>query len=654
MDEIPVTPKKFNDTPEEQDGIRTNIIDDVMTSYKDKTGLNDQIVKVPGTDYISSLGDLSISYVTRMNFSGGKRLLDFKLGSDVPGYKNTAFDIDQFNFHGAADDSSRKPLLRSINLSQMTTFTKDINLSGSGKLEECRALGSNVTEVVFAPGAPLKIIHLPATVISLELTQATELTKILTSKPVVGDWDEQNWEYTYRDPATYTGLYIENVTDNVRAGEGHALSRLNIDGSGLQYNLYTLLNNLVTIKSGALNNKRLQINLKQIDWTPYQQVPYGEAQGVGPYYRLNDHSMFEAYNGNDADEWDELTLNGRIYTKDTTRDTSIITSLDLLDTFIADYENTTNGLNQFINTAGSVNKTYPTLAGEMFVENTSETAIDEFELTDKYGTIWPDLTIRAAYVNEAYIAKFVQILDSGKEDEIDIIRYQQQPGTTLTLTSKIPAKQYNDFKGWALDKQGTNMVASYNETTHTCDMMQSLQFDSNTKEYTLYAIFENHPYNVTFYDVDGSTVLAVTHSTYGRPAVDPGINPSTDESSLAMDRTYKFKGYSRNLVPIAGITDRVILENVVDVSTIVVTRDMSFYAVYKEQSVYDEPTPESFFEMTGAGIHAYEDEYPGDGNYNLARACVIRPKAANTLSGKITIPSTFNGVPVYGLADFSR
>jgi hypothetical protein len=88
-----------------------------MTSYKEKTGLNDQIVKVPGTDYISSLGDLSISYVTRMNFSGGKRLLDFKLGSDVPGYKNTAFDIDQFNFHGAAEDTSHKPLLKSIILS---------------------------------------------------------------------------------------------------------------------------------------------------------------------------------------------------------------------------------------------------------------------------------------------------------------------------------------------------------------------------------------------------------------------------------------------------------------------------------------------------------------------------------------------------------
>jgi hypothetical protein len=306
----------------------------------------------------------------------------------------------------------------------MTTFTKDINLSGSAKLEECRALGSNVTEVVFAPGAPLKTIHLPASVISLELTQATELTRILTSVPVVGDWDENNWTFTYRDPSTYSGLYIENVTDVVHPGEGHALSRLNINGSGLQYSLYTLLDNLVTIKENALNNKTLAINLKQIDWTPYQQVPYGEPQGAGPYYRLNDHSMYDPYEDNDSTLWDELTLNGRIYTRDNTRDTSIITSLDLLDKFIADYTNTTNGLNQFRNTSGSTNKTYPTLAGEMFIENTDSTAINEFELTDIYGTIWPDLIIRAAYVNKAYIAKYVQVLDSGKEEDVDLIRYQ--------------------------------------------------------------------------------------------------------------------------------------------------------------------------------------------------------------------------------------
>lgn len=651
MDEVPVTPKKFNDTPDEQDGIRTNVVDDVLTSYHEKTGLNDQIVKVPGTDYISSLGDLSISYVTRMNFSGGKRLLDFKLGSDVPGYKNTAFDIDQFNFHGAADDTSHKPLLKSINISQMTTFNKDINLSGSAKLEECRALGSNVTEVVFAPGAPLKTIHLPSTVISLELTQATELTKILTNKPVVGDWDENNWTFTYRNADTYAGLYLENITDVVHAGEGHALSRLNINGSGLQYNLYTIVNNLVTIKTGALNNKTLAINLKQIDWTPYEQVPYGEAQGAGPYYRLNDHSMYDEYNENNEDLWDELTLNGRIYTKDITRDTSIITSLELLDTFIADYENTTNGLNQFINTSGSTNKTYPTLAGEMFVENTIDTAIDEFQLTDKYGQIWPDLTIRAAYVNEAYIARYVQVLDNGKEDQVDIIRYQQNPGTALTMTSKIPAKQYYDFKGWALDKQGNQMVANYDPITNTCSIIDPLTYDNDHKEYTLYAVFENHPYNVTFYDVDGTTVLAVTHSTYGRPAVDPGIEPSTDESALDMDRTYKFKGYSRELVPIAGITDRIINEHVIDVNTIIVTRDISFYAVYKEQSVYDEPTDESLFRMLGTGVTNYTDPY--DQTYNIVQGCYIGPINMDTLYGKVTIPNTFNGVPVIGIGGFA-
>lgn len=652
MDEVPVEPKKFNDTPEEQNGIRTNVIRDIETSYRNKTGLNDQIVKVPGTDYISSLGDLSTSYIVRMIFSGGKRLLDFKLGSDVPGYKNTAFDIDQFNFHGAADDSSHKPLLKQIILSQMSTFTKDINLSGSAKLEECRALGSKVSEVVFAPGAPLKIVHLPETVTSLELTQATELTKILTSKPVVGDWDAENWEFTYRDPATYTGLYIENVTDNVAAGQGHALNRLNVDGSGLQYNLYTLLNNLVTIKEGALNNNELKINLKQIDWTPYQQVPYGEAQGSGPYYRLNDHSMYDLYEENDATLWNELTLNGRIYTKDLTRDTSIITSLDLLDKFIADYQNTTTGINHFINTSGSVNKTYPTLAGQMFVENTAATAIDEFELTDKYGTIWPDLTIRAAYVNEAYLARFVQILDSGKEDEVDVIRYQPTSGATVTITSKVPAKQYYDFKGWALDKAGTTMVATYNEATHTCSIVRTLNFDNSTKEYTLYAIFENHPYSVNFYDVDGTTLLATTYSTYGQVAKAPNILPSTDESALANDETYKFKGYSRTIVPLAQATDRLIAESLVDLNTVNVTRDLTFYAMYKKQSVYDEPLSDDYFDFYQTSYN--ETSNTGKTEYNITTGYMLQLKDGKQVTGKVTLPNTHNDLPIITISGFAQ
>ena len=651
MDTVPVDPKKYNDTADEQDGIRTNVHPDILSSYKVQTGLTDQIVYVPGTDYISSLGDLSVSYLTRFMLHGGKRLLDLKLGSDVPGYFNSRFDATQVNLFDSINDSDNKPLLKQVILSQLQTYNKELNLSGSAKLEEFRGLGSSVTEVVFATGAPLKIVHLPKTVISLELTQALDLTKILTAKPIVGDWDEANWTFTYRNPSTYAGLYIEDVTDNVQAHAGHALSRLIVDGSGLQYDLYKILDNLVTIKSGAASNQNLAINLKQIDWTPYQQVVYGEAQGAGPYYRLTDHSTYEPYNGTNSADWDNLTLNGRLYTKDTTRAESTITSLDLLDVFINDYANTREGyINQFTNTSSDTTKTYPTLAGNMFIKNTPETAIDEYQLTETYGAIWPDLVIRAEYINEAYLARYVQVLDSGKEQEIDVIRYRPVEGTNLTLTNIIPSKQYYDFQGWALDKEGNQMVATYDATTKTCSLTSPLSYSDSNKEYTLYAIFINHPYTVRFYDADGTTVLATTQSTYGQPAKDPGIVPSTDESGLAMDRTYKFKGYSRELVPINTVTDRVIRENVVNVGSIIVTRDLNFYAVYKEQSVYDEALDTSYFDFQQGTYN--ETNATGKSEYNI-EGYQLFLKSGVQLSGKITLPTTYNNMPIYQYGGFA-
>lgn len=645
MDTVPVTPKKFNDNPDEQNGIRTNVNSDILESYRNQTGLTDQIVYVPGTDYISSLGDLSVSYLTRFMFHGGKRLLDLKLGSDVPGYKNLRFDPTQVNLYDAVDDSDNKPLLKSVIMSQLWSYNKELNLSGSPKLEEFRGLGSRVSEVVFAAGAPLRIVHLPNTVSALELTQALELKNILTSAPVVGTWDAANWQYTYNDPETYTGLYIEDVTDNVASGVGHVLSRLIVNGSGLEYNLYTILNNLVKIKTGALSNNTLKINLKQIDWTPYQEVSYGETQGEGPYYELTDHSTYIPYTGSDSATWESLTLNGRLFTKDTDRDTSIITSLDLLDTFIADYDNTRDGyLNQFTNTSASTNKTYPTLAGNMYIDNTAETAIDEFELTDTYGTIWPDLVIRAAYVNEAYIAKFIQVLDSGKEDEIDLIRYQPVTGTNITITTKVPAKQYYDFQGWALDEEGTQMIATYDSTTATCSITTPLTFDDDHKEYILYAIFEQHPYTVTFKNPDNTTFTTTT-STYGRPVTAPSMVPALDDSALELEETYKFKGYSKELLA-TNATDREIQAALIDLNTTLVTRDMTIYAVYKKQSVYDEAISTEYFNFEAGSFSDTKAEYVVTDGYKMTL------KDGLQLSGKITIPSTYNDKPIYAIGGF--
>ena len=101
-------------------------------------------------------------------------------------------------------------------------------------------------------------------------------------------------------------------------------------------------------------------------------------------------------------------------------------------------ETHTTVINQFTNNIVSMSAepTYPTLSGEMFISNASGTAVDEAELTSVYAEIWPNLKIRAAKVNKAYISKFVQRLDSGKDTELDIHRAARGENVHPTMSAK--------------------------------------------------------------------------------------------------------------------------------------------------------------------------------------------------------------------------
>jgi len=82
-------------------------------------------------------------------------MLDFKLGSDIPGYSNPLIN-------SSSDWSlATMPLLKSVNISKLESFSKELNLTGSSKLQEFRALGSIIERINFAPGAPLHTVHLP-------------------------------------------------------------------------------------------------------------------------------------------------------------------------------------------------------------------------------------------------------------------------------------------------------------------------------------------------------------------------------------------------------------------------------------------------------------------------------------------------------------
>ena len=77
---------------------------------------------------------------------------------------------------------------------------------------------------------------------------------------------------------------------------------------------------------------------------------------------------------------------------------------------------------------------------------------------------------------------------------------------------------------------------------------------------------------------------------------------------------------------------------------------MTFYAIFEEGSVYDNVHPEYFIFSPAAYSEEYEEIYGGDTAYNIYDpdgATVAYSVIINKiLTGKVTIPATYNGKPV--------
>ena len=357
--------------------------------------------------------------------------------------------------------------------------------------------------------------------------------------------------------------------------------------------------------------------------------------------------------------WYEDTLNGKVYTYDSSMDESTIEDMGLFELFYEDKENTpVNEINQFTNNIESMlnQQTYPTISGEVYISNANGTAIKESDLTDKYGVAFPNLKIRVANVDPAYIAKFVQVLQSGKEEEIDIIRYPHEEGKSVTITSKVPYKQYCDFLGWGLTKtplSDSDWFVKYDYVNEVYEPILNPQVFSDEKSVVvLYAIFHEHPYIVSFKNPD-SEVIATTTATYGQPAKAPSLVPSVDESSLTLNETYKFKGFSRDRVPLDA-NDRQINQALVSLNNVYVTHDMDLWVVYRKQDVHDEPTNIDYFVFSNFSYNEanidgnkFLSEYIEPNTYNVSGGVMIEIKPGVKLSGKVTLPSySPDGKPV--------
>ena len=671
IDKSKFSPTEAYNPDKYPNGIPVHLSQDITGGYLGGD-IDQQLNYIAGSQYISSLGDLSTKYATEIHFPNASRLRDITLGSDIPRYYNSEkpspLDLSaSADPDGSIPASNKKPLLEKIILTGMSGISDGLDVRGATQLKEFRALNTQLPSVQFASGAPLTTIHLPSSTTELIFNENKDLTKILRSAPNILTYDPIANEVTaYNDPANYAGLYVAGLTDVVddanNVGIGSNLQEISFSGDNMAYDSYEILRNVVHQKQGTGRSEgRLKIRMTDVVWSPYVQVEYGEDKKQNEtYYYLTDHSTYEAYDHNDS-EWLTDTLNGRVYTYDNSKDESIIQDLSLLQIFIDDMaaaeqiSQNTEGhpvvINQFTNNIVSMDAqpTYPTLSGDMYISNAAGTAIDEATLTSTYAAIWPNLKIRAAKVDKAYISKFVQRLDSGKDTQLDIYRASRGDNVHPTMSSVSPTRANYVFRGWTLDTDyiviDENDIASLQSQRKiyvTQSDFDTLSFSSSKDTYVFYAVFSITSYQITYLNPDGTEVF-VDHKNYGTkigyPLNDFPAFVHYEDNTLGETERYHWMGWVANVQDCFPINETVARNTVIDLTNKVAsTQDQVFYACYIKIDATTRATQEGFFNFSKASI-AYGDGY------------VLSPRVL--MGGRITLPIEHEGKPVLELAGFS-
>lgn len=642
-DEDPIIPsKKYNGI----DPVITNTTPSVENGYRAIAPYNEQLTYIPGGDFLSSLGDLSLKYPSHFTLSTGKRLTDVTLGSDIPGYVNNLLGAGEgtFNLNDGLDSSNKKGLLEKIILTGLGRLSGAIDVQGSEKLQEFRALGTAIQYPLFADGSPLHTIHLPSTTTQLNLVEAKNMTNIITSRPTV--MNENDGVYTYKSSDNYKGLYIEGVTDSNSSTNTMKLEKINIVGDAFGYDSYKLLSKAVAIKQKMIGvegqGQTLAINLKDVYWCPYTKIDEDALYNSSiTYYKLTDHNTFEVLDySQESSNWNSLALNGKIFTYDPNTDESIISDLELLNIFINDYNNAKaiNSLQSNHYRTGdrdAVEITLPNITGTIYVSNKNGTAINEADIPNVYGKYFKNLTIYAGKVNPSYLTKYIHRDFQGKDNEIDILRDAISEGIKPRITTKVPTQDHYDFQGWALEPTGESMVLLYNNdgSYTSTELFNDLLFSSEQTSYTFYAIFILHSYEFRFknkyddYEEDldvrtmpySATVPGIpeTNRVPSRP-YPLGDNQLDNRGNQGLYRTYKFMGWARSTRP----------DTVVDLSKIFPISDMTFVPVYRDVNVYDNVLDDKYliFERIGTG--------------SSVSGCSVKLNPDYYLQGKVTLPLT--------------
>ena len=570
--------------------------------------LSDQIMNIPGGSFIQKLGDLSLLYITT-DLELPRNINEILLGNPHPKYDNNA-GIGAISFINVNKD---KPLLKEYDITNLSILSSNMNLEDSPKLEIFKALGTNIPSVVFSGSPDISQVYLPKTIQALKLNKASNLNKIIYG---LTTGDEK-------------GLYIEDLIHSDDSNNSVvSINNINIIGDNFRQYEYEFLNKIIVAKEN-MQDKVLKtpyagflgVHLEDVLWTPYNKLGEGAIYDVNKadsYKYANNDFTFSSYIFTNEDDWNLHVANGRVY-EYVGSEVELATDLSLLDKLIENsffVENYEKGLD-----IERMKKPY--ISGEFYVNNTKE--ISETDITNYYNVHFPDLKIKVAKIKPSNRIRFVQRHEPtmGKtEKELSVLRFDDGDyNPTKIVVPNIPQIiHYDSSDVWEYEENGEIKEV---KTENLASIINNFVFSN---EFTFYTKYVRHPYKITFHYDDAAPPYEkdVLYNDYiGTPLE---IFPYKDASGLDLKQTYKFEYY----VAKEGSTTKADLEN------IKATRDMEFWAYFKQVSVYDNVINPLYISVEGNSLTRHDDNINSSDPFryqSFFKGKITLPAGAKVLSG---------------------
>ena len=641
-----INPVKFN-------------IDAIENGVRKSNNYPEQLLYVYGLNQMADLGDMSNLYWQEFEISGdASKLTTLKMGYDglmeVPegvdvSGNNTVVTLDGKNYYTwynnkvnqpsipAGKDATGMPLLKEVNFCNITinTGTPVLDLTSCEKLQNFRATGSNFTDISFADGVALNTLYLPTSITRLSLTEANLLTHLITEY----HYPEAN---AHGELVAEKGLYLQGMFE----GEGTtSISTLSLLGGALGYDSYKLLKKYFDLRSKQ-TAQYSQIAMTKVNWSPYVQLVEGDVyNSSAKYFVDNGHYGFSEYTYN-ASTFDIQVLNGELYRLDETisdEDINQIVDVEMFKEFI------TNGL--YIST--NEGSTIPNITGIMYVAN--DEAVDELWVRNTLVKNFPGLTVFFKTVTPANSARFILQEGDGtwnyvpNKDANNTEPSVQKIGSGEWFTNPYeiyaPVKDNYDFHGWSTTNDMSGLIASASASAEEqAAAWNALALEEGKTDYTFYAIFTVHKWTIEYMAGADESSMATWYTeniTHGEVLNPPSIIPSIPEDSLGDEERYRFLGWTQNVKQLIVTNENE--AKLVNISSILATQNTQFYGVFLKESVYASATDSRYFDFIE---YDFEDPITGV----VTSGYRLQPNIS--LSGKVTLPTTYNNKPVISIAGF--